>query len=196
VHWLLIEMGLQHELRPLDLAAGEHTRPDYLALNPNGVVTTLLIDGTPVFESGALLMQLCDNHPEARLAPTLGSAERAAYYQWIVYLANALQPAFRNWFYPHEAAGENAADAAKNMAGEKVVAIWNRIDAHLGAKGPNLLGERLSAADFFLTMLMRWSRNMPRPATAWPHLGALAARMKARPSFATLYAREGLTEWA
>ena len=47
-----------------------------------------------------------------------------------------------------------------------------------------------------LCMLMRWSRNMPRPATAWPHLAAFAARMKARPSFATLYAREGLTEWA
>jgi glutathione S-transferase len=45
-------------------------------------------------------------------------------------------------------------------------------------------------------MLMRWSRNMPKPATDWPHLNALAQRMKARPSFRTLYEREGLTEWA
>ena len=45
-------------------------------------------------------------------------------------------------------------------------------------------------------MLMRWSRNMPKPAMEWPHLAALAARLKARPSFTTLYAREGLTEWA
>jgi glutathione S-transferase len=45
-------------------------------------------------------------------------------------------------------------------------------------------------------MLMRWSRNMPRPATDWPQLAALAQRMKARPSFRTLYEREGLTEWA
>ena len=42
---------------------------------------------------------------------------------------------------------------------------------------------------------MRWSRNMPRPASDWPHLAALIVRMKARPSFRTLYEREGLTEW-
>jgi glutathione S-transferase len=54
----------------------------------------------------------------------------------------------------------------------------------------------MSVADFYLTMLMRWSRNMPKPATDWPQLAALAQRMKARPSFKTLYEREGLTEWA
>ena len=78
----------------------------------------------------------------------------------------------------------------------RIEAHWQRIDAHLAAHGPHLLGEEPSVADFYLTMLMRWSRNMPRPATDWPRLAALAARMKARPSFAVLYAREGLTEWA
>jgi glutathione S-transferase len=37
---------------------------------------------------------------------------------------------------------------------------------------------------------------MPKPATGWPHLAALAKTMKARPSFARLYAEEGLEEWA
>ncbi|HSR66257.1 MAG TPA: glutathione S-transferase family protein, partial [Xanthomonadaceae bacterium] len=69
------------------------------------------------------------------------------------------------------------------------------IDAHLAGHGPYLLGAQASAADFYLAMLMRWSRNMPKPATAWPHLAALAQRMAARPSFRELYAREGLTEW-
>ena len=45
-------------------------------------------------------------------------------------------------------------------------------------------------------MLMRWSRNMPKPASQWPHLAALAQRLKARSSFTALYEREGLTEWA
>lgn len=45
-------------------------------------------------------------------------------------------------------------------------------------------------------MLVRWSRNMPRPGTEWPAIRDYVARMKARPSFATLYEREGLTEWA
>nr|WP_265468777.1 glutathione S-transferase [Arenimonas daejeonensis] len=196
VHWLLIETGARHELRRLDLAAGEHKRPEYLSLNPNGVVPTLLIHGEPITESAALLLHLADAHPSFGLAPEPGSVERGRYYQWILHLANTLQPAFRTWFYPHEAAGEANAEAAKELARERIEATWDRIEAHLAKRGPYLLGASASAADFLLTMLMRWSRNMPRPATEWPQLAALAQRMKARPSFRTLYEREGLTEWA
>lgn len=77
----------------------------------------------------------------------------------------------------------------------RIEAAWARIDASLAANGPYQLGESPSVADFYLTMLMRWSRKMPKRATDWPHLAALAQRMKARPSFVTLYACEGLTEW-
>jgi glutathione S-transferase len=66
----------------------------------------------------------------------------------------------------------------------------------LAAGGPYLVGDRVSAADFLATMLMRWSRNMPKPATEWPGIAAYIDRMKARPSFKVLYEREGLTEWA
>jgi glutathione S-transferase len=196
VHWLLIDLGLPHELRRLDLAAGEHKRADYLALNPNGVVPTLLVDGEPVYETAALVLHLADAHPEAGLAPVPGTLERARYYQWLLHLANTLQPAFRRWFYPDEAAGVAAAQANKDSARQAIEACFDRIDAHLAASGPHLLGARLSAADFMLTMLMRWSRNMPRPATQWPQLAALAGLMKARPSFRHLYEVEGLTEWA
>lgn len=196
VHWLLIELDVPHALRRVDLAAGEHKRADYLALNPGGVVPTLVVDGLPLFESSALLLHLADAHPQAGFAPAVGSMQRARHYQWMVFLANTLQPAFRLWFYPQEAAGEAAQDAAKAAARTRIEAAWDRIDAHLAATGPYLLGDGISAADFMLTMLMRWSRNMPRPASDWPHLAALIARMKARPSFRTLYEREGLTEWA
>ena len=73
---------------------------------------------------------------------------------------------------------------------------WRQVDEHLAAQGPYLLGESRSVADFMLTMLMRWSRNMPRPAHDWPALAAHAARMKALPSFAEAYRREGITDWA
>lgn len=196
VHWLLIELDVPHEARRLDLQAREHKRPDYLALNPMGLVPTLLVDGRPVTEAAALVLHLADAHPRAAMAPAPGTFERAAYYQWILHLANTLQPAFRHWFYPGEAAGEAHVEDAKVMARERIEATWERIDAHLGAHGPYLLGTQVSAADFLLTMLMRWSRNMPRPASDWPHLAALIVRMKQRPSFAEVQAREGLTEWA
>lgn len=195
VHWLLIEIGARHELVLLDFASGQHKRPEYLAINPQGMVPTLLIHGEPLTECAALVLHLADSHPSFGLAPAVGSVERGRYYQWILHLANTLQPAFRIWFYPGDAAGEDNAEAAKAQARYRIEACWDRLDAHLAKRGPYLLGPGVSAADFYLTMLMRWSRNMPRPASHWPQLAALAERMKARPSWRLLNAREGLTEW-
>lgn len=196
VHWLLIETGAKHGLHRLDLEAGDHKRPEYLALNPAGVVPTLLVDGDPICETAAIVLHLADSHPSIALAPDPGSIGRALYYQWIVHLANTLHPAFRLWFYPHEGAGPEHTEATKALARIRIEAVWDRIEAHLERRGPYLLGVSATAADFLLTMFMRWSRNMPRPATEWPQLEALAQRMKARPSFRVLYEREGLSEWA
>jgi glutathione S-transferase len=196
VHWLLIELGVPHELKLVDTAAGAQKAPEYLALNPNGVVPTLVMDGQPMFEAAALLMTLADRHSGAGFAPAPDSPQRAYYHQWMFHLANAVQPLFRLWWYPHEPAGDAQADAVRARTAPRIEAAWARLDAQLAANDPFLLGDAPSVADFYLTMLMRWSRNMPKPATAWPHLAALAARMKARPSFRELYQREGLTEWA
>ncbi len=195
VHWLLLELGQLHELRLVDTANREQKSPEYLALNPNGVVPTLLIDRAPMFEAAAIAMHLADKHADAGLAPVAGSDVRRAYTQWMFHLANAVQPLFRQWWYPHEPAGDANTDLVRQSAGARIAEAWGRIDAHLAAHGPHLLGDTLSAADFYLVMLMRWSRSMPRPATDWPHLNALAQQLRARPSFAELYTREGLTEW-
>jgi glutathione S-transferase len=196
VHWLLLELAVPHELHLVDTAAGAQKSPEYLALNPNGVVPTLVRDGKPMFEAAALAMTLADEHAEAGLAPKLGDPSRAQYTQWMFHLANAVQPLFRLWWYPNEAAGAANGDAVRTHVMPRIEAEWARIDAHLANHGPYLLGDTLTAADFCLTMLLRWSRGMPKPATEWPHLAALAGRMKARPSFKALYASEGLTEWA
>jgi len=197
VHWLLLELDVPHALHLVDTASGAQKRPEYLALNPNGVVPTLVHGGVPMFESAALAMTLADEHPRARLAPAPASALRPVYNQWMFHLANAVQPLFRLWWYPHEAAGEAQSDAVRAHVAPRIEAAWSRIDAQLEKSGgPYLLGETLSAADFYLTMLMRWSRNMPKPATDWPRLAALAQRMRARPAFKMLYQREGLEEWA
>jgi len=195
VHWLLIEVDAPYELRLVDTAARQQKSPGYLALNPNGVVPTLVVDGKPQYEAAALAMLLADRHPQAKLAPAFDAPQRADYVQWMFNLANMVQPLFRQWWYPGEPAGEQNADALRVHCAPRIEAQWQRIDDHLAAHGPYLLGKDISAADFYLTMLMRWSRNMPKPPTDWPHLAALAKSMKARPSFARLYAEEGLEEW-
>ena len=196
VHWMLIELGEPHELRKLDLEAGDHRKPEYLHLNPNGLVPTLVVEGKPLFESAALLMLLAERHPAAGLAPPAGSANRGLYVTWMFHLSNTIQSAFRSWFYPDQQAGPAFTEAVKSAARSRIESGWNRVEAQIAAGGPYLIGDRVSAADFLATMLMRWSRNMPKPATEWPALADYVARMKSRPSFKALYEREGLTEWA
>ena len=141
VHWLLLELDAPHELHLVDTAAGAQKRPEYLALNPNGVVPTLVHDGVPMHEAAALAMTLADRHPQAGLVPPSESSLRPAYTQWMFHMANAIQPLFRQWWYPHEPAGEAHADAVRALVAPRIEAAWSRIDAHLAAHGPYLLGE-------------------------------------------------------
>ena len=194
-HWLLLEMDLSFDLVAVDLQAGEHKRPEYLALNPAGTVPTLWVDGQIMTESAAILLWLTEHEAGRKFSPSLGSPQRMEFLQHLVNLANTLQPAFRRWFYPQEAAGEAAAAQTKVNAQKLIESQWVLWNQRLEDRS-YLLGEQISAIDFYLCTLMRWSRNMPKPATDWSALAAFAARMKQRPSFRRLYEREGLSEWS
>ena len=196
VHLALLEIGAPFRLEKLDLDADAQHRPEYLRINPRGQVPTLLIDGKPCFESAALLMILAERHPEARLAPPPGSDLRADWYQWIAFFTNALGPTYRYWFYPPDLGAPEHPPAVREALRQKIEDSWSLVDAHLAAHGPYMLGEHFSGVDLLATMYMRWSRNMPRPATEWPALKRLADLVRARPSWKRLYEVEGLTEWA
>ena len=146
-------------------------------------------------ESVALLQMLAERHPEAKLIPPPGTSEREAWLQWAVFLSNALMSSYRLWFYPADLGAEEHDSAVKHAVQRKIEDVWDLLDAQLAAHGPWLLGQEFSGVDLLLTMLMRWSRNMPRPATEWPALKRLADRVRARPSWKKLYEVEGLTEW-
>lgn len=195
VHLALLELGVAHELRLVDLTARGHKDPEYLRLNPNGLVPTLIVDSAPVFECAALLLLLGERHPEAMLAPAAGDPKRAQYLQWTVHLANTVMPAFRQWFYPQDFAPTEVETQSKAAAAGRIESAWQRIDSHLASNGPYLLGAELSLVDLLLTMLMRWSRNMPKPADSWPALAKLAGLVKQRPAWRELYRVENLTDW-
>jgi glutathione S-transferase len=196
VHWLLIELNIPHELHELDFDRRDQKSSDYLQLNPAGVVPTLVMDGQVITETAAILMHLADLHPRAELAPLVATTRRAQYYRWMLFCANTRMPAYRAWFYSDEIAGAENSQASSQHARIKLENAWQQVADHLQARGPYLLGSQRTAADFLLTMLMRWSRNMPRPTDTWPVLLAHAQRMKAMPSFREVCAREGLTDWA
>lgn len=192
VHLALLETGAPHELRLVDFEKGDQRDAEYLKLNPRGVVPTLVIDGRPRSESAALLLMLADRHPDAGLAPPVGTAEREAWQQWIVYLSNTLMSTYRFWFYPDELGETPTVRAALQT---KIEGVWDLLQSHLAEHGPYLLGTQFSAADLLLTMLLRWSRNMPRPGTEWPALMRLAELVRARPSWQQVSAIEQLSEW-
>ncbi len=196
VHLTLLEIGTPHRLELVDFAQDAQHDPEYLRLNPRGQVPTLVIDGVPYFESAALLMILADRHPEAKLAPPIGSARRAAWYQWIAFLASSLGPVYRQWFYPSDLGSPEHPPFVREALRQKIEDSWSLVDAHLAARGPYLLGAEFSGADLLALMYMRWSRNMPRPVTNWPALRNYADLLRSRPSWHRLYEIEGLTEWA
>lgn len=195
VHWLLIELGIEHELVLLDFDTREQKSAAYLALNPAGVVPTLVLDGQVLTEAAAIALHLADLHPQAGLLPPVGSPQRGEAYRWMFWCANTVQPAYRAWFYADEMAGAENSDATRQHARQRLEAAWQRLADHLQGAGPYVLGDQLSVVDFMLVMLLRWSRNMPTPGDRWPVLKAYADRLKARPAFIEVYRREGITDW-
>ncbi|MGF6381463.1 glutathione S-transferase [Paraburkholderia atlantica] len=196
VHWMLLEMGVPFEARLVDIDAGQQHDPEYLRLNPAGRVPTLVVDGVPRHESAALLMLLAERHADAGLAPAPGTPARGEWLEWMIYLANTLLPAMRDWFYAASDGDPAGADAVRALAQRRIEAACARLDAHFAGGHEYLAGDKLSTADLLALVLMRWTRNMPHPATVgWPHLAAYIRKLRARPAFIELNEREKLTEW-
>jgi glutathione S-transferase len=195
VHWMLIEAQIPFEARLINIDEGAQHDPEYRRLNPAGRVPTLIVDGVPRHESTALLMLLAERHPAAGLAPAPGSPERAEWLELMVFMANTVLPAMRDWFYAGEDGDPAGAEAVQALARRRIEQSWDRLDALLADGRAYLVGGKLSTADFLAVMLMRWSRNMPRPVTEWPALKRLADLVRARPSWQKLYEIEGLSGW-
>jgi glutathione S-transferase len=191
-HILLNEIGQPFELAKIDCDQGEQRSEAYLRINPHGRVPALVDDGLILYETAAIVLHLIERHPEAELAPAPRSNERSLFYRWIAHLSCTVQPEMRPYFYAAQHAGDPAHIAdVKETASRRLRAMFEVIDQQLG-QGPYLLGDRYSAADPYLTMLMRWTRNMTKPARTLPHLAAHAERVLARPQVKLTFEREGI----
>ncbi|HWE48099.1 MAG TPA: glutathione S-transferase family protein [Caulobacteraceae bacterium] len=193
VHQALMELGVRFELKLIDIETGQQKTPAYLAINPAGVVPTLIVDNQAVGEAAAILILLSERFPHAGLAPAAGTPDRAVFLQWMFFLANTLQPQYRRWFYPGDDAAPEREAEIKDNARRRIEAAWTRIDNHLAGGG--FMAGDYSALDMHATMLGRWSRNMPKPADRWPHVAAWLAKTTARPAWSAVHKAEGLEVW-
>lgn len=193
-HMMLREIGVPFELRLVDRSQNVQKSAEYLKLNPNGRIPVLVDDDLVLFETAAIVLHLADKFPEAGLAPAVGTKERAEFYKWMVHLTNTPQAEYRAWFYPNEhVSDEAAAPTVKQAAEMRLNHMFDVISEQLGGK-TWLLGDRFSAADLFLFMLIRWGRGMPRPPRSIPNLKALADRVLARPAVQEVFRVEGIQE--
>jgi len=201
-HIVLEELGVPFTLVHVDRTQSAHKSPEYLALNPNGLIPVLVddesagVDGAPLvlYETAAICMHLADVHAAAGLLPSFGTRERAQAYKWLVWLANTLHPTLNPYFYPERWA-DDAAGAAriKAKAEAKVGPMLDQLDAELARHGgPWLLGTSFSVADPYAFVLCRWTRGFGRPARSLPHLQPWLERMLARPAVQRAFAREEL----
>ena len=197
-HLLLQELGTPFELVLVDNTTGAHREPAYLRLNPNGLLPVLTDgDGLVLYETAAICLHLCDTHPQAGLAPAVGSVQRAHFYKWLMWLTNTLQSTLIVYFYPHRWVDEGDAAAVAQVqahAQSKVDAMLDQLDAELARHGgPWFMGERYSALDPYVFTLCRWTRNFSRrPARELPHLGPYLHRVLARPASQRVMAAEQL----
>lgn len=197
-HILLEEIGVAYERVPVSRAANAHKQPEYLRLNPNGLIPVLVDGDLVLYETAAIALHLADTQPQAELAPPPGTPERAHFYKWLAWLTNTLQASLLLYFYPERWVDEGNAEGAaqvKRHAERKVAGLLDQLDAELARHGqPWFGGAAYSALDPYVFTMCRWTRNFRHeaPARDRPHLGPYLQRMLARPAVQRVFASEGL----
>ena len=92
-HIALHETGAPFEARPMSFATKDMQKPEFRAINPNGKVPTLLIDGRVLTEVAGCLFYLARAYPNANLLPLDDPEAEAQVVSWMSFIASAIHPA-------------------------------------------------------------------------------------------------------
>jgi glutathione S-transferase len=161
VHIALHEIGVPFEGKPMSFRHNDLRAPDYLKLNPEGKVPTLIVDERPLTEVAAILYYLARCFPDAGLLPRDDALAEAQALSWMSFIASTLHPA-----------RPRGLDYARQ--------VYGIADRRLGS-GWALTN--YSIADIHLFRLYWRLANSLRPAPEeFPNLTAHYARMMARPA--------------
>lgn len=193
---ILNEVGAQAQFILIDDEKNEQKGAAYMNLNPHGRVPTMIYDdGKIMYESAAICEFLTERHPEAKLAPTIGHVDRGLYLQWMAYLTNTVQEALMHWWHSEYFIDGGAEQATlKAKAEERLSRMWIFLDSKIAQNGPHLCGSTLYACDYFMVMLIRWSRTMSKPGHTYPHLNALVRKVMVRPAYAKMLKDQGIQQ--
>lgn len=178
--WMLEEVGVDYELRYVDLMAGEHKTPQMLALNPMGKLPILVDGDVVVTESAAIGLYLADRYAPGRLAPALDDPARGTYLRWSLFSPSVIEP--------------GAAAKAAGWSAKEAQVGWGSHDAMLTAMESAIadrtfiLGDTFSMADVIFGGTLRFML-MSEMIEPRPVFTAYAERLAQRPALQRSTAR-------
>ncbi len=188
IHWTLEELGVPYEKVKLDIRAGDQKKPDFLAINPNGKVPAVVLDGTPVFESAAIQIVLGERYGvEKGLWPAAGTPERAQALSWLLWGQVTLGAAFMRYFMntgtwiPPELQHKPQAEAVL----KEIHANLALLDARLNGR-EYVVGDKFNLADLDLASMCGWAIPTAKiDVSAYPNLQDWLGRQTSRNGFKT-----------
>ena len=194
----LEQLGAPYETVLVDRQARAQKSPEYLKLNPNGLIPVLETPDGPIFETAAILLWLADRH--GALAPAPESASRGGFLKWLFFMSNTLHPALRMTFYPETYIGpdtDRQAALRTYMQGE-LARHLDKLEMLAAGAHDWFAGKAPSALDFYLACALRWMALYPKGETGWfkignwPLLHEMAARLEHCQAVAVAINAEGL----
>lgn len=192
----LEELGLPHEIRPMDWDAGDFDAPAFRAVNPLGLIPAMETPDGPIFETAAILLWLNATH--GGLAPGPNQPDRAAFLSWLMFVSNTVHPTVMAMIHPDRLAGPAAAEEAGRLALENLTVQAAHLDRLITTRAPIWLTPGQPALGHYLGILIRWAIYLPAdPAlrfslAPFPALAACLAAHEATPAARRVAAADGL----
>jgi len=187
----LAELEVPHELVLLDLQAGDQKKPACVALNPNGKVPTLVVDGTPMFEALAIMQWLGDRFGvQRKLWPAPVAPERLEALSWTTWAYVTVGSAINrlNYAQSERVPVELHSAAQAEHAQAELQQLLAILDARLASR-PYLLGDTFSLADLVVGNCISYATSFCGVAADHhAHVEAWLARLHARPAYQKAWA--------
>jgi len=181
--------GIDYEAVPVDLRApaSAQRRPEFLELNPEGLVPVLVDGRTTVTQSLAIIEYLDETYPEPPLLPA-APAERAQVRALTLAIACDIHPLnnLRVLNYLREPLGRDEA-AVNAWYAHWVARGFAALEAEvarLGGDGRHMFGGTVTLADVFIVPQMYNARRFKCDVAPYPKLRAICAHLESLPEFA------------
>lgn len=196
VRLTLEEMGLPYALRRHDFDAGTLERPEFRALNPQGLIPVLETPDGPIFETAAILLWLTDRH--RAMAPAPDAPDRGAFLAWFFFVTNTVHPSVMALIHPERVAGQMAEEAACASAHARLAGHCALLEALLAAPPGWMDARAPTILSPYLAVLLRWAQFLAADKTRnldltpYPALLAHLRALEKRPAFARTTLAEAL----